>query len=105
MDMLRLFATYETTLSLAAQAETLHKLGWHASGGENSLECKNTGMTLQLEHSGDDLFLLRGELERDRYTNDGAAPLLAFLRDGAAQFQLDIFEEDGRLIRRISSAD
>lgn len=105
MDQLKLFATYETALPLAAQAETLHRLGWRAAGDDNNLACHNTGVTLQLEHSGEGVFLLRGELERDQYSRDEANIVLAFLRGCDAQFQLDVFEEDGRLIRRLSSAD
>lgn len=105
METLKLFATYQTTLPLAAQAQLLRDQGWRTAGDDNSLTCQHTGATLQLEHSGGDEFLLRGELERDQYTKANATAPLAFLRNCAEPFQLDIFEEDGRLVRRVSSSD
>ena len=105
METLKLFAAYQTTLPLAAQAPLLRDQGWCTHGDADSLACQHTGVALQLEHSGGDEFLLRGELERDQYTKANATAPLAFLRNCAEPFQLDIFEEDGRLVRRISSSD
>jgi hypothetical protein len=105
METLKLFATYTTDLPLAAQAKRLRDQGWRTVADDNSLACQHTGVTLRLEQSGSDEFLLRGELERDQYTETNAAAPLAFLRECAEPFQLDIFEEDGRLVRRMSSCD
>lgn len=103
MDTLKLFATYETPLTLAVQAKKLRAQGWDTHGDDNTLNCLQPGLTLQLELSGDHLFLLRGEL--DQFPNAATDALLAFLRHCAEQFQVDIFEEDGRLVRRVSSND
>lgn len=105
MEPLRLFATYETALLMASQAEKLNGAGWRTVGHEHILECQRDGAALRLEQSGDGLFLLRGELEREQYSSTEAPPVLTFLRSCATQFQLDVFEEDGRLIRRFSSSD
>ncbi len=105
MESLRLFATYETALPMASQAEKLNDAGWRTVGNEHSLECQQDGASLRLEQSGDGLFLLRGELEREQYANAETPSVLTLLRSCATQFQLDVFEEDGRLIRRFSSSD
>lgn len=105
MESLKLFATYETTLTIALQAEKLSSAGWRTADSEHALECHQDGAALRLEQSGDDLFLLRGDLSREQYTDKGVDAVLGFLHNCAAQFQLDVFEEDGRLTRRISSAD
>lgn len=103
MEMLKVFATYETPLPLTAQATRLRDQGWQITALTDSLKCLNGNLRLQLEPSGEDFHLLRGEATQ--YPSADIDALLTFLRGCADPFQLDIFEEDGRLIRRISSAD
>jgi len=104
MEPLRLFATYETLTPLPAQAEHLRGRGWSAIPQNEGLICRQGGVQLRLESSGGDLYLLRGEV--DCVEKDAAMALLAdFLRTIAQVFQVDVFEEDGRLVRRISSTD
>ncbi|MCR6650483.1 MAG: hypothetical protein NVV73_02760 [Cellvibrionaceae bacterium] len=103
METLRLFATFETALSLSAQAKRLRGQGWRITGCGDGLEGVSGNLKMQLEPSGDELFMLRGEVAH--YPSDDADALLTFLRNCAVQFQLDVFEEDGRLIRRLSNLD
>lgn len=102
MEMLKLFATYETTLSLAEQAKWLRERDWPIDANGDGLVCNTDNLRLQLEPSGDPVFLLRGEVAQ--HPSGETDALLTFLHACAELFQLDIFEEDGRLIRRLSSS-
>lgn len=105
MEPLKLFATYESLAPLPEQASYLHGAGWRAMLQHDRLECHREGMNLSLEASGAGLFLLRGEVERSAQGDRAKDGLLEILRRTTEVFQLDVFEEDGRLTRRYSSAD
>jgi len=99
MDPLKVFATLETSLSKAALQEYLCKRGWSVD-----IDTQNilyTAFAVQLEHSGDELFTLRGEIPRTDDLEDLLAPLISTLYHEQCHINLDVFEEDGRLIKRV----
>jgi hypothetical protein len=57
-----------------------------------------TGASLEASHPGS--FLLYGTLPTDQPPDLWVAPLVEMLQQQKIHFHIDIFEEDGRLIRR-----
>lgn len=101
MDPLKIFATLETSLSETQLHDILAERGWSIAAGLHCLTCATC--TLQLEHSGGGLYNLRGELSRTDNLDKLLEPLISALSHDQWHMNLDIFEEDGRLVKRIQT--
>lgn len=91
-EALTLIGSLEIPTSLLQFTEHMARQGWRTEGG--SL-LAHEHMELHLE--GEAFVLLHGRLDQLEYL-----PLLIeMLREAGAQWQIDVFEEDGRLIKRV----
>lgn len=99
MDPLKIFATLETALSEAQLLEYWRGRGWSQDKNTHSLRLATC--RLQLEYSGDGLYSIRGEIPRAGDLDLLLEPLIRNLCPEQAQLHLDVFEEDGRLVKRI----
>lgn len=100
MDPLKIFATLETSLNEPALREYLCKRGWFVDATQNlSFET----LALTMEHSGDGLYSIRGEMPRTSELDKLLEPLLSALSHDQLHINLDVFEEDGRLVKRVQT--
>lgn len=98
-DNLRIFASFSTALSLDAICSKLNsKLTVRLKHDHCSLRAE--GIDLQLSECGPREFLMRGEAESVNQLQD---LLIAQLHNISDDLHMDIFEEDGRLVKRIYS--
>lgn len=100
MEPFRVFATLETDQTLLAWQTLFSRKGWRTVGGQTKISLESDGFVASLEESEQGLLILRGELTEWNVL----AQLTALLRDHQARFQIDIFEEDGRLLRRLTDS-
>lgn len=100
MDPLKVFAMLETTLSVDDLSRQFRSAGWHTHVNTDALQANYHENSIRLESSGDQTWLLRGELAFHSDPLLAATPLLNALQLDAIEYQLDVFEEDGRLLRR-----
>jgi hypothetical protein len=99
MDPLKIFATLETSLSEVALQEYLCERGWSVDANTQNLLYAE--FSLQLEYSGEGLFVIRGEIPRSSDLDDLLVPLTRSLYHEKSHIHLDVFEEDGRLVKRL----
>lgn len=101
MDWLKVFASFQSPMTPAALAARFAP-PLSAQLNEDTLFISHEGIDLSITECGKNEYLLRGEA-CDMLTLQ--AHLLPLLKDVAESMQLDIFEEDGRLLKRISQGD
>lgn len=99
MEPLRLFATLQTFKSLESWSAIFTCNGWKTIQQPDQLAVKYRGFTGSLEQSEPGVLMLRGEVE----SLDMADRLSSILREAEAHYQIDLFEEDGRLLRRLTN--
>lgn len=110
MEPLKLFATIQIHTSQMHSTSQMHKLlddwkyifsrkGWHAAQHHDQLVVESHGFHGSLEESEPGLLILRGDVENLATADQ----LTAIFRDQNTYFQIDIFEEDGRLLRRLTN--
>lgn len=99
MEPLRLFATLQSLEPLETWAAIFKRAGWRATQRSDQLILKSEGFSGSLEQSEPGMWMLRGEIEG----LEMADQLSSILRAAEAQFQIDLFEEDGRLLRRLTN--
>ena len=99
MDPLKIFATLETPLSESLLRDHFRHCGWHADSVTGELA--NGTCILNLEDSGGNFYLLRGWVSGGGDLTTELELLLRTLEITDTHYSLDIFEEDGRLVRRI----
>jgi hypothetical protein len=97
MDPLKIFATLESSLTADQLLAHLRTCGW--SGNEHAYSLHRADCWLQLEYSGDGLYSIHGEISRTDDLEKQLQPLIEDLRQG--HLHLDVFEEDGRLVKRV----
>jgi hypothetical protein len=101
MDPLKIFATLDTSLSHAHLLEHLRRRGWSVDARKQTISC--APFSLQLEHSGDGLYTLQGEIPRTQDLDKLLEPLISAMSHEQSHINLDVFEEDGRLVKRLQN--
>jgi hypothetical protein len=99
MEPLRLFATLQTLKPLASWTTIFTRAGWQTTQEAEQLTVTYRGFSGALEQSEPGVLMLRGEIE----SLEMADRLSSILREAQAQYQIDLFEEDGRLLRRLTN--
>lgn len=97
MDFLKVFATFDSRLSLSSM-EPLFATPLFSQVSDETLYISSDDVELTIEEYSAGEFLLRGEVRDitflERYVTPPLAPVIQRL-------QMDVFEEDGRLCKRI----
>lgn len=99
MEPLKLFATLQTLRPLASWDAIFTRAGGKTSQRPDQLTVKYRGFSGSLEQSEPGVLMLRGEIE----SLEMAERLSSILREAEAHYQIDLFEEDGRLLRRLTN--
>jgi hypothetical protein len=99
MDPLKIFATLETPLSESRLREHFRHCGWHADRVTGELA--NGTCILNLEDSCGNFYLLRGRVSGGDDLTTELELLLRTLELPDTHYSLDVFEEDGRLVKRV----
>lgn len=96
-DKLKLIGHLEAPHKRAVLAEYFSSEGWKITAREESLILVHPHMQLHLE--GDDLILVHGELSSLEHLPTLTKPLT----EANANWHLDVFEEDGRLVKKLQN--
>ncbi len=99
MEPLRLFATLQTLRPLANWDAIFSREGWKTSQSPDQLTVTYRGFSGSFEQSEPGVLMLRGEIE----SLELAVRLSSILREAETHYQIDLFEEDGRLLRRLTN--
>ncbi len=95
--MLKVLASLESDLSLSQWQEFMTSQGWRVSNTEAGLRMQKLSLDLAME--GDGFTLLHGTI---KVLEQDVTRIKELLKDRAQLLQLDVFEEDGRMIKRIT---
>lgn len=101
MEWLKVFASFQSPLAPAALAARFAP-PLSAQLDEETLFVSHENIDLSITECGNNEYLLRGEA-CDMPTLQ--AHLIPILKEAAESMQVDIFEEDGRLLKRITHID
>lgn len=99
MEPLKIFATLETPLSPSQLTSQFRAQGWRID--KNSAVMRKLTWSLSLEKSDGNLYLLNGHLADPENLHESLQQLVAALSQ--THYCIDLFEEDGRLVRRVQA--